>query len=99
MDTQEANSFVKSERARWFLGGRGNSDAEFLRKRERLLNALTMVFALLALVNAFWVGMLGWGEWSLYYAVVGAAWVARQCSTHADRCGEVRRLPEGGAVA
>lgn len=96
MNIQEANSFIQCEKARWFLGGRGDPDIEFMRKRERLLNGLTMVFALLALVSAFWAGMLGWEG---YLTVFGAALIARQCSTRANRCRAVRRLLEGGAQA
>jgi hypothetical protein len=90
MNTNEANEFVRSERARWLPGQGGSSDVAMLLQRERLLNGLTMLFALIALVSFFWAGVLGWGVWGWYFAVVGAGYTARQCSAHANRCREVR---------
>ena len=95
MNAKDAKEFVRSERARWLPGRGKGSDAEMLRQRERLMNGLTMLFALVALVSFFCAGVLGWGVWGWYFAVVGAAFTARQFSAHANRCREVRRSLEG----
>jgi hypothetical protein len=98
MNSQEAKAFVERERNRWLLGTRGISDAEFMRRRERLLNGLSMTFALLALVSAFWAGVVGWGVYGWYFSIAGCVIAARQCSLHANRCREARRvLAEGTA--
>ena len=92
MNTQEVNDFVQRERTRWVPAPRDVSDADLLRRRERLLNGLTMFFALLALVSLFWAGLLGWGVWGWYLSVVVAAFLARQCGAHANRCRDVREF-------
>jgi len=98
MNTQEAKTFVEREKNRWSLGTRGLSDIEFMRSRERLLNGLTMTFALLALVSLFWAGVLGWGVYAWYVAVAGCVLLARQCSAHANRCRQARRILTEGAA-
>ena len=92
MNTNEAKEFVRLERARWLPGWGGGSDKEMLRRRERLLNGATMFFAFLALGSLFWAGLLGWGVWGWYVAVVGTGLLARQCSAHANRCRDVREF-------
>ena len=98
MNSQEEKTFVEREKNRWSLGSRGLSDTEFMRRRERLLNGLTMAFALLALVSLFWAGMLGWGVYGCYVAVVGCVLLARQCSAHANHYREARRVLAEGAA-
>ena len=96
MDIQQANDFLRRERARWPFAARDVSDAELMNRRERLFNGLTMAFALIALVSFFWVGILGWGVWGWYVCVVGAVVAARQCSAHADRCRKARQILQDG---
>ena len=89
---------MEREKNRWPLGTRGISDAEFMRHRERLLNALTMTFALLALVSGFWAGAVSWGVYGWYFSVAVCVLAARRCSVHANCCREARRvLGEGVA--
>lgn len=92
MDIQQATDFVQRERTRWPFLLHGGSDLEFLRRNERFFNGLTMTFGLVVLVSAFAAGLFGWGIWGWYISVFGAAFIARWCSAHADRCGEAREL-------
>jgi hypothetical protein len=95
MNVQEAQLFVEQERGRWWLTPHGIGDAELLRRRERLLNGLTMALALFALASYCLSGFLGWGWYGFVVCVAGAAILARQCSAHANRCRDVREFLGG----
>ena len=95
MNVREAQLFVDQERRRWGLTSRGIGDAEFLRRRERLLNGLTMALALFALAGYFLSAFLGWGWYGSVVCVAGAAILARLCSGQANRCRDVREFLGG----
>jgi hypothetical protein len=97
MNSQEAKTFVEWEKHRRALGAGGLSDTEFLRRRERLPNGLTMAFSLLALASLICAGALGRGILGWSFAVVGSALLGRQCSAHANRCRDARQFLEQAA--
>ncbi len=95
MNTQEAQLFVEEERSRWRLASRNLTDAELLRRREKLFNGLTMASALFALVSYFLSGLLGLGWYGFVVFVIGAGILARQCSARANLCRDVREFLAG----
>jgi hypothetical protein len=97
MDSPQAQKVVRRERSRWFFFATGLADDELMRRRERLLNGLTMFLALTTLVGYFvFLGVFGTfaGGCILFACIV----LGRQCSEEADECRDVRELLQKSGV-
>jgi hypothetical protein len=101
MDIAEARKFVSQERTRWLPGAVGLSDEELLLRRERLHNALSVVFAFTLLIGYFVFPTLGsqlgdliaiYGTWA---ALAGCFFAAVQQGTVASQCRNVREFLKG----
>lgn len=98
MDIAEARKFVSEERTRWLPGAFGFSDDELLLRRERLHNALSMIFAFALLIGYFVFPTLGsqlgdlvaiYGTWA---ALAGCFFAAIQQGAVAGQCRSVREF-------
>jgi hypothetical protein len=97
MDILQAQKVVRRERSRWFSFATRMADDELMRRRERLLNGLTVFLALATLVG--WFVFLGvFGDFGGFCILFACIVLGRQCSEEADECRAVRELLKQSGV-